>query len=210
MLHVNWLLIGSYWFSYELTGYRFPFQKKLIINQSVRRDGGHRMSKTDCWCVGFMSAPENIRCVCVYIINNSLIIELKWNIEAIYIILNCIIINLCSANPIFQTSVPGISRLLDEIETKFQRLLPIFDDGHSNGTIGETVRCDRRWKKRWRPLNFQNVYLSFYTRYQRNSNGYIYVIGSNYQIRIVIMLYDQTGRNFRYDGKLFLVFPLDY
>jgi len=40
----------------------------------------------------------------------------------------------------------GISRLLDEIETKFQRLSPIFDDGQSNRTIGETVRCNRKWK----------------------------------------------------------------
>jgi len=34
-------------------------------------------------------------------------------------------------------------------------------------------------------------------RYQRNSNGHTYVFGvqSNYQINIVAMLYDQTGRN---------------
>jgi len=42
---------------------------------------------------------------------------------------------------------PRIPRLLDEIETKFQRLPPIFNDGHSNGTIGKTVRCDRKWNQ---------------------------------------------------------------
>jgi len=31
---------------------------------------------------------------------------------------------------------PGISQLPDEIKAKFQRLPPIFDDGHSNGTNG--------------------------------------------------------------------------
>jgi len=53
-------------------------------------------------------------------------------------------INLGSASPIFKP--PGISRLLDEIETKFPRQPHIFHDGHSNGTIGETIRCDRKWK----------------------------------------------------------------
>jgi len=40
---------------------------------------------------------------------------------------------------------PGKSRLLDEIETKFQRQTPIFNDGQSSGTIAKTVRCDRKW-----------------------------------------------------------------
>jgi len=41
---------------------------------------------------------------------------------------------------------PGISRLLDEIEAKFQWLLVIIDDGYSNGTVGETIRSYRKWK----------------------------------------------------------------
>ena len=30
---------------------------------------------------------------------------------------------------------------------------------------------------RWRPLNFKSVYLSLYTRWQRNSNGHTYIFG---------------------------------
>jgi len=41
---------------------------------------------------------------------------------------------------------PGIYHLPDKIAAKFQRLHPLFDDGHSNGTNGNTARCNRKWK----------------------------------------------------------------
>ena len=43
---------------------------------------------------------------------------------------------------------PGISQLPEEIEAQFQRLppAPIFDNGHSHGTNGNTARCNRRRK----------------------------------------------------------------
>jgi len=58
-------------------------------------------------------------------------------------------LNLCVANPIFQTYVggipPSITRLLSEIDINFQRLHRNFDDGHSNGTTGEPATYNRKW-----------------------------------------------------------------
>jgi len=34
----------------------------------------------------------------------------------------------------------GITSLLDEVETQFQRLSPNFDDGHHNGTAGVNLK----------------------------------------------------------------------
>ena len=69
-------------------------------------------------------------------------------------------------------STPGISRLLDEIETKFQRLSPI-----SMTAIPMELPVKLPVKNpRWWPQNFKYVYLiSLHTWEQRNSNGYTYV-----------------------------------
>jgi len=55
---------------------------------------------------------------------------------------------------------------------------------------------------RWRPLHFQNIYLSLYTRYQRNSNGYTYVFGIQLSNEDGQMLYDQTRRNRKWKSKM--------
>ena len=48
----------------------------------------------------------------------------------------------------------------------------------SIGTHGNTMRPNRKWtNSRWWPLNFKYIYLRSQARYQRNSNGYIYVFG---------------------------------
>ena len=59
---------------------------------------------------------------------------------------------------------------------------------------------------RWRPLNCKYLYLSLYTRWQRNSNGYTHVFGvqlsKTYNGNVVRY---QTGRNWKWkfqDGSL--------
>ena len=42
---------------------------------------------------------------------------------------------------------PGISQLPYEIEPTFHRLPPIFDNGHSTVTNGNTARLNRKYRK---------------------------------------------------------------
>jgi len=91
----------------------------------------------------------------------------------------------------------NVSLYLCLISTKFQRYTNVFGV-QIRIMHGNVVRPNGKKpiveNPRWRPLNFQNVYLSLYTRYQRNSNGYTYVFG-------VQLSYNDNGNVVRSNGK---------
>jgi len=52
-------------------------------------------------------------------------------------------LTLCCKSYFSDVGIVGITQNLDEIDTKFQLQSSNFDDGHSNGTTGESARCNR-------------------------------------------------------------------
>jgi len=86
------------------------------------------------------------------------------------------------------------SQLLDKLGTKFHRLPHVFGDKESNGTIGNTVRRNRKSEIQEGGLQSGNTYIS---SCRHDSNNILTAIpmffGSYNPVWLLEILYDLTG-----------------